>query len=134
MPAPPLRCVVVARPAICSCTLQASRRKALLAEDLYNRAVAGRSLEGFVMRMYVAWLYLVRARLAPDGVDYRCRKKSGHFERVDGDKIKTWESRRGPPRSCRRVNRLRPSGPVPRLPVHSNGTALVPLTWAGRDG
>lgn len=71
-------------------TLQASRREALLAVDLYNRVAAERSLEGFVVHMHLAWLYLFHARFARDGVDYRYRQPNGHFVRVD-DEIKTWE-------------------------------------------
>ncbi|MGZ6693311.1 MAG: DUF3644 domain-containing protein [Solirubrobacteraceae bacterium] len=71
-------------------TLQGSRREALLAVDLYNRAASERSLEGFVMHMHVAWLYLHHAKFLRDGTDYRYREDNGHFERVDGE-IKTWD-------------------------------------------
>jgi hypothetical protein len=70
--------------------LQGSRREALLAVDLYNRAASERSLEGFVMHMHVAWLYLHHAKFLRDGTDYRYREDNGHFERVDGE-IKTWD-------------------------------------------
>jgi hypothetical protein len=71
--------------------LQGSRREALLAVDLYNRAAFHRSLEGFVMHMHVAWLYLLHARFTRDGVDYRYRQEDNRrFVRVDGE-IKTWE-------------------------------------------
>lgn len=70
--------------------LEASRREALLAVDLYNRAASERSLEGFVMHMHVAWLYLHHARFLRDKVDYRYRKENGQFVRTDGE-IKTWE-------------------------------------------
>jgi hypothetical protein len=71
-------------------TLQASKREAILAADLYNRVASERSLEGFVIHMHVAWLYLCHAKFTRDGVDYRYRSPNGHFVRVDGD-IKTWE-------------------------------------------
>jgi hypothetical protein len=71
--------------------LQAGRKEALLAVDLYNRSAAERSLEAFVMHMHVAWLYLLHARFKRDGVDYRYRKPNGHFERIDDGEIKTWE-------------------------------------------
>lgn len=70
--------------------LQGSRRESLLAVDLYNRAATERSLEGFVMHMHVAWLYMIHAKFNRDGVDYRYRERNGHFVRVDGE-IKTWE-------------------------------------------
>jgi hypothetical protein len=70
--------------------LNASRREALLAVDLYNRAASERSLEGFVMHMHVAWLYLLHARFERDGIDYRYRKPNGHFQRIDGE-IRTWD-------------------------------------------
>ena len=38
--------------------LQGSRREALLAVDLDNRAASERSFEGFVAHMHMAWLYL----------------------------------------------------------------------------
>jgi hypothetical protein len=70
--------------------LEASRREALLAVDLYNRAASERSLEGFVVHMHMAWQYLHHARFLRDGVDYRYRHGNGRFVRVDGE-IKTWE-------------------------------------------
>jgi hypothetical protein len=70
--------------------LQAAKKEARLAVDLYNRSVAERSLEGFVLHMHIAWLYMLHARFLRDGVDFRYRKPNGHFERVDGE-VKTWE-------------------------------------------
>ena len=71
--------------------LQGSRREALLAVDLYNRAASERSLEGFVVHMHMAWLYLHHAKFLRDNVDYRYREPDGwRFARVDGE-IKTWE-------------------------------------------
>lgn len=71
-------------------TLQAGRREALLGVDLYNRTAAERSLEGFIVHMHLAWLYMLHAKFTRDGIDYRYRNPNGHFERVDGE-IKTWE-------------------------------------------
>src|SRR5919202_5307358 len=72
--------------------LQGSRREALLAVDLYNRAAVERSLEGFVVHMNLAWLYLLHARFKRDGIDYRYRQpNSRRFVRVDDGEIKTWE-------------------------------------------
>ncbi len=70
--------------------LQGSKKEALLAVDLYNRAVSERSLEGFVVHMHMAWLYLHHARFLRDKVDYRHREDNGRFVRVDGE-VKTWE-------------------------------------------
>ncbi len=64
--------------------------EALLAVDLYNRAASERSLEGFVMHMHVAWLYMLHARFTRDAVDYAYRQPNGRFVRVDGE-VKTWE-------------------------------------------
>jgi hypothetical protein len=90
--------------------LQASKREALIAVDLYNRAAAERSLEGFVMHLHLAWLYLHHARFERDGVDYRYREPDGrHFVRVDGE-IKTWELAR-----C-----LREAFPSEKDPVRAN--------------
>ena len=75
--------------------LQASKHEAALAVDLYNRSTAARSLEGFVVHMHLAWLYLLHARFVRDNVDFRYRKENGRFERVDGE-IKTWELVRWP--------------------------------------
>lgn len=59
--------------------------------DLYNRAASERSLEAFVTHMNISWLYLLHAKFARDGLDYRYRQADGRrFERVDGE-IKTWE-------------------------------------------
>jgi hypothetical protein len=89
--------------------LQGSRREALLAVDLYNRAASERSLEGFVMHMHVAWLYMLHAKFQRDGVDYRYRQANGWFVRVDGE-IKTWELAR-----C-----LREAFPDEASPVRAN--------------
>ncbi len=71
--------------------LQGSRREALLAVDLHNRAASERGLEGYVVHMHMAWLYLHHAKFLRDNVDYRYREPDGRvFVRVDGE-IKTWE-------------------------------------------
>lgn len=71
-------------------TLQGSKCEALLAVDLYNRAASERSLEGFVVHMHMAWLYLIHAKLTNDKIDFRYKKSNGRLERVDGD-VKTWD-------------------------------------------
>jgi hypothetical protein len=75
----------------CWHTLDASRSEALLAVDLYNRSVAERSLEGFVMHMHVAWLYLMHAKFLRDNIDFRYREAGGRrLAKIDGE-VKTWE-------------------------------------------
>lgn len=71
-------------------TLQASKNEARLAVDLYNRSTSERSLEGFIIHMHMAWLYLLHARFARDSIDYRYWENGGHLMRVDGEP-KTWE-------------------------------------------
>lgn len=88
--------------------LQAAKNEASLAVDLYNRSAIERSLEGFVVHMHLAWLYMLQARFLRDGVDFRYRKPNGHFERVNGD-IKTWELAR-----CLREELPDESSPVRR--------------------
>lgn len=71
--------------------LQAGKREAILAADLYNRTAVERSLEGYVVHMHLAWLYMLQAHFLKTGVDFRYRQDDGRtFERVDGE-IKTWE-------------------------------------------
>jgi hypothetical protein len=90
--------------------LQASKREALIAVDLYNRAASERSLEGFVVHMHLAWLYLHHARFQRDAVDFRYRESDGRlFVRVDGE-VKTWELSR-----C-----LRETFPDDKSPVRAN--------------
>jgi Protein of unknown function (DUF3644) len=69
-------------------TLQASKNEACLRVDLYNRSTSERSLEGFIIHMNLAWLYLLHSRFDRDGIDYRYW--DGHrLVRVDGEP-KTW--------------------------------------------
>jgi hypothetical protein len=76
--------------------LQTAKQEALLAVDLYNRANRDRSLEGFIVHMSIAWLYLCHAIFTQKGVDFR------YWEKVDGRKrLKrengeplTWDLRR----------------------------------------
>jgi hypothetical protein len=70
--------------------LQASKKEACLAVDVYNRSSGDRNLEAFVVHMHLAWLYLLHARFLRDGMDYRYRHDNRHFVRVDGE-VKTWE-------------------------------------------
>src|SRR5205823_5515704 len=64
-----------------------------LAVDLYNQPRQPRRLEGFLVHMHMAWLYLLHAEFRRDGVDFRYRLPNGRFERVDGEP-KTWDLQR----------------------------------------
>jgi len=70
--------------------LAASKDEALLAVDLYNQAKRPRRLEGFLVHMHLAWLYLIHASYLKDGKDFRYRKDNGWFVKIDGEP-KTWE-------------------------------------------
>lgn len=70
--------------------LEGARDEALLAVDLYNQPQQPRRLEGFFVHMHIAWLYLLHARFAREGVDFRYRMPNGRFERIDGEP-KTWD-------------------------------------------
>lgn len=73
--------------------LDGATNEALLAVDLYNQPSRPRRLEGFLVHMHLAWLYLLHAEFRRDGVDYRYRLPNGRFERVDGEP-KTWDLKR----------------------------------------
>jgi hypothetical protein len=71
--------------------LQAAKNEARLAVDLYNRPTESRSLEGFVVHMHLAWLYMLHAEFLRDGIDFRYRQKDGRrLVQIDGEP-KTWE-------------------------------------------
>jgi hypothetical protein len=69
--------------------LQAAKKEAVLAVDLYNRPGADRSLQAFIVHMGIAWLYLAQAILTRDGVDFTYRDGTKPIL-VDGEP-KTWE-------------------------------------------
>lgn len=72
-------------------TLQASKAEALVAVDLYNRSGRARSLEGFIVHMHLAWLYLLHAEFQRDEVDFRYWDDSHRrLARIDGEP-RTWE-------------------------------------------
>ena len=70
-------------------TLQGSKTEACFAVDLYNRSSRERSLEGFVVHMHMAWVYLLHARFERDNIDFRYWLNGRRLERVDGEP-KTW--------------------------------------------
>lgn len=57
--------------------LQASKKEALLAIDLYNRSGHERQLEAFIVHMSMGWLRLMQARLENEGGDPYVRNKRG---------------------------------------------------------
>lgn len=70
----------------------ASQAEACLATRLYNDPSEERAFEGFVVHMHLAWLYLLHAEFARDGVDirYRRRDNPARLDKVDGEPRK-WE-------------------------------------------
>jgi hypothetical protein len=70
--------------------LDGAIEEALLAVDLYNQPRRPRRLEGFLVHMHTAWLYLLHAEFRRDGVDYRYRLPNGRFERIEGEP-RTWD-------------------------------------------
>lgn len=70
----------------------ASKGEASLAVKLYNEPTFPRALEGFVVHMHLAWLYLLQAEFTRSGVDFRFpdARHKGWFERIDGE-YKTWD-------------------------------------------
>jgi hypothetical protein len=70
--------------------LDGANDEALLAVDLYNQPERSRRLEGFLIHMHIAWLYLLHAEFRRDGVDYHYRMPNGWYERSDGEP-KTWD-------------------------------------------
>jgi len=96
--------------------LQAAKDEALIAVDLYNRPRADRSLEGFVVHMIMAWLYLLHARFERDGVAYVYRDAHGKVETID-DQPKTWDLAR-----C-----IRERFPSDSDPIRKNIEFFIPL-------
>lgn len=71
--------------------VNASKEEALLAVDMYNRAIYKRSFEAFVVHMHIAWTYLLQAEFERSGVDYRYWNRRGtRLVKVDGE-AKKWD-------------------------------------------
>lgn len=71
--------------------VRGAREEALLAVDLYNRPVQGRSYEAFVVHMHIAWTYLLHAEFARIGIDFRYwNDKHTRLIKVDNE-TRTWE-------------------------------------------
>ena len=67
--------------------LAASREEAVLAVKLYNDPTGDRTLEGFVVHMHLAWLYLLQAEWTKAKKDYRIPEKArkGWFKKIEGE-------------------------------------------------
>lgn len=74
-------------------SVEASIDEALLAVDLYNQTRRNRRLEGFLVHMHIAWLYLLQAEFQRDSVKYWYKLPNGRYELVDGER-KTWDLQR----------------------------------------
>ncbi|PRY18881.1 DUF3644 domain-containing protein [Pseudosporangium ferrugineum] len=72
-------------------TLTAAQAEALTAIEIYNSPTSLRPLEGFLVHMHVAWLYLLHASFDKQKISYHYKDpKTGRYVRVDGEK-KSWE-------------------------------------------
>lgn len=82
-----LRGTKMAKPARWQKMLAASREEAVLAVKLFNDPTGERSLEGFVVHMHLAWLYLLQAEWTKAKRDYRIADPShkGWFKKIDGE-------------------------------------------------
>lgn len=67
--------------------LDASREEAVLAVKLFNDPTGERTLEGFVVHMHLAWLYLLQAEWTKAKRDYRIPDpaRKGWFRKIDGE-------------------------------------------------
>ncbi|GIH21360.1 DUF3644 domain-containing protein [Rugosimonospora africana] len=72
-------------------TLNAAQAEALTAVEIYNSPTSLRPLEGFLVHMHVAWLYLLHATFDKAKTPYHYKDpKTGRYIKVDGEK-KSWE-------------------------------------------
>lgn len=75
-------------------TVEAAKAEALTAVEIYNSPTSLRPLEGFLVHMHVAWLYLLHAGFEKSKTDYHYKdSKTGRYVRVDGER-KSWELQR----------------------------------------
>lgn len=125
--------------------LEGARDEGLLAVDLYNQPRQPRRLEGFLVHMHIAWVYLLQAEFTRDGIDYRYRLPNNRFERIDGEP-KTWDLKKCVserwPDERRTLEKLGRSGSVivreQSRPVASSGllkpSSIWPSTVIGHVG
>jgi hypothetical protein len=97
--------------------LQAAQAEALTAVEIYNSPTSLRPLEGFLVHMHVAWLYLLHAGFEKSRIPYHYKdSRSGRYVRVDGER-KTWELQK-----C-----IEQRWPSPNSPVRRNLELTVQL-------
>lgn len=67
--------------------LAASKSEAILATRMFNDPLNDRALEGFIVHMHLAWLYLLQAEWAKAGRDYRIQRTDNprRYVRIDGE-------------------------------------------------
>lgn len=78
----------MSRPANWQKTIGASKRHAILAIKLYNDPLDPLALEGFVIHMHLAWLYLFQAKYQKLKQEFRVRDsryKALRYEKIDGE-------------------------------------------------
>lgn len=71
--------------------LDASKDEATLAVRLYNDPKEARSLEGFIVHMHIAWLYLFQAKWIKAGKEKAYRRRESEkplrYARIDGEYV-----------------------------------------------
>lgn len=70
--------------------VMAGREEALQAVEIHNSPLTLRPLEGFLVHMHIAWLYVLHAGFEKRGVGYHYRLDNGRYERIDGER-KSWD-------------------------------------------
>lgn len=65
--------------------ISSSRDEALTAIKLLNDPTAPRRLEGFVVHMHLAYLYLLQAKAEKSGIEIRVKEASKRFKKKDGE-------------------------------------------------
>ncbi len=70
--------------------VMAGREEAFQAVEIHNNPLSLRPLEGFLVHIHIAWLYVLHAGFDKDGIDYHYRLPNGRYEKVDGD-AKSWD-------------------------------------------
>lgn len=75
-------------------TLMAAQAEALTAVEIYNSPTSLRPLEGLLVHMHVAWLYLLHAGFDKAGIPFHYKDpRTGRYIKVDGER-KSWELQR----------------------------------------
>lgn len=68
----------------------AAHEEALQAIEIHNSPLSPRPLEGYLVHMHIAWLYVLHAGFTKNGVNFHYRHSNGRYERVDGER-KAWD-------------------------------------------